>query len=224
MFLTGCVYLTSLRSIPTRPWTDGGEGQMTVSHPGNKHTFMSLKSKQEQMVTVCLIYHLIHPHISQDEACLPSLSLFLRWKAGLAWRRDPLEVPRLGGGNARPCSWPIWLSRALDFNPHMVLLLSSHFKLYFFCLEMFLILLELKVLKQCLGQGGDLSKFSNCSFSLWLWEALAVLLIWQWGAVPLGYSLGGLPANTRVVVSGSPDSETAEQRRGHGPGGATEKS
>ena len=68
----------SLRSIPTRSWTDRGEGRTTVSHPGNKHAFRSLKSKQEQVVAVCLMYHLIHPHISQDATCLPSLCLFLR--------------------------------------------------------------------------------------------------------------------------------------------------
>ena len=143
------------------------------------------------------------------------------WKAGLAWRCDPW----LGGGNARPCPWPVWLSRALNFNPDTALFLSSHFKPYFFCLEIFLILLELKVLKQCLGQGGDLlSKFSNRFFSLWLWKALTVLLVWQWRAAPLGCSLGVLPANTHVVISGSPDSETERQRRDDGPREGTEKS
>ena len=122
--------------------------------------------------------------------------------------------PPLGGGNARPCPWPVWLSRALNFNSHTALLLSSHFKLYLFCLETVLILLELKVLKQCLGQGGDLlSKFSNGFFSLWLRKALTVLLTWQWGAAPLGCSLGGLPANTHVIISGSPDQDREAEER-----------
>ena len=49
---------------------------------------------------------------------------------------------------------------------------------------MFLTLLELKVLKQCLGQGGDLlSRFSNCSFSV---------------------TLGGLGGVTDMTVGSSP--------------------